>query len=67
VDSKLGQVREEQKNLEQKLSSVHITNRNIALDDADEIKSAILEVILDGLCFITPKIIDKKESGYAVA
>jgi magnesium chelatase subunit I len=67
VDSKLGQVREEQKNLEQKLSSVHITNRNIALDDTDEIKSAILEVILDGLCFITPKIIDKKESGYAVA
>lgn len=67
VDSKLAQVRDEQKNLEQKLAAAHITSRNIALDDTDEIKSAILEVILDGLCFTTPKIIDKKESGYAVA
>jgi magnesium chelatase subunit I len=67
VDSKLAQVKDEQKNLEQKLDAVHITNKSIALDDTDEIKSAILEVILDGLCFSTPKIIDKKESGYAVA
>lgn len=67
VDSKLDQVRDEQKNLEQKLAAVRITSKNIALDDTDEIKSAILEVILDGLCFTTPKIIDKKESGYAVA
>jgi magnesium chelatase subunit I len=67
VDSKLAQVKEEQKSLEQKLAAVHITNKNITLDETDEIKSAILEVILDGLCFTTPKIIDKKESGYAVA
>jgi magnesium chelatase subunit I len=67
VDSILAQVRDEQKNLEQKLAAAHITSRNITLDDTDEIKSAILEVILDGLCFTTPKIIDKKESGYAVA
>ena len=67
VDLKLAQVKEEQKSLERKLAAVHITNPNIALDDTDEIKSAILEVILDGLCFVSPKIIDKKESGYAVA
>ncbi len=67
VDLKLAQVKEEQKSLERKLAAVHITNPNIALDDTDEIKSATLEVILDGLCFVSPKIIDKKESGYAVA
>jgi magnesium chelatase subunit I len=67
LDSTLGQVKEEQKNLEQKLTAAHIANKNIALDGTDEIKSAVLEVILDGLCFTSPKIIDKKESGYAVA
>jgi len=67
LDSKLVQVKEEQKKFEQRLSVAHITNRNIILDDSDELKSAILEVILDGLCFTTPKIIDKKESGYAIA
>ena len=66
LDSKLEQIKEEQKNLEQRLST-HIVNKNITLDNSDEIKSAILEVILDGLCFTTPKIIDKKESGYAIA
>lgn len=67
LHSKLDQIKEEQKTLEQKLSSVHITNKNIIFDNSDELKSAILEVILDGLCFTTPKIIDKKESGYAIA
>ncbi|TBR11210.1 MAG: hypothetical protein EPO62_02165 [Candidatus Nitrosotenuis sp.] len=67
LDSKLEQVRDEQKNLAQRLSASHIENENIVLDDSDELKSAILEVILDGMCFTTPKIIDKKESGYAVA
>lgn len=67
LDSKLEQVRDEQKNLAQRLSASHIENKNIILDDSDELKSAVLEVILDGMCFTTPKIIDKKESGYAVA
>jgi len=67
LDSKLGQVRDEQKSLTQRLSASHIENKNIILDDSDELKSAILEVILDGMCFTTPKIIDKKESGYAIA
>ena len=67
LDSKLGQIKEEQKNLEQRLSVAHIVNKNITLDNSDELKSAALEVILDGLCFTTPKIIDKKESGYAIA
>lgn len=67
LDSKLEQVRDEQKGLAQRLSASHIENKNIILDDSDELKSATLEVILDGMCFTTPKIIDKKESGYAVA
>jgi magnesium chelatase subunit I len=67
LDSKLEQIKEEQKNLEQRLSTAHIANKNITLDNSDEIKSTVLEVILDGLCFTTPKIIDKKESGYAIA
>ena len=67
LDAKLIQIAEEQKSLGQMLSLVQIESKNVALDDSNEMRSAALEVILDGLCFSTPKIIDKKESGYAVA
>lgn len=67
LDAKLIQIAEEQKSLEQTLSLARIESRNVSLSDSNEMRSAALEVILDGLCFATPKIIDKKESGYAVA
>jgi magnesium chelatase subunit I len=69
VDSKLGQARQEQVTLEQKLASEKIPGKSIQPNDStsDELRSAFLEVILDGLCHVTPKIIDKKEAGYVQA
>ncbi len=69
VDSKLVQAKEEQANLEQKLASEKIASKNIQPSDraSDELRSAFLEIILDGLYHVTPKIIDKKEAGYVAA
>jgi magnesium chelatase subunit I len=69
INSKLEKIKEEQSSFEQKLATYNISNKNITFSDqtASELKSAILEIILDGLCFITPKVIDKKESGYVSA
>lgn len=64
VNSKSDQIRKEQSSLAQT-----IQNRNITPDQKtdNELKSAVLEIILDGLCLVTPKIIDKKEAGYVAA
>ncbi|NHI03964.1 hypothetical protein DYY67_2294 [Candidatus Nitrosotalea sp. TS] len=33
----------------------------------NELRSAILELALDGLCYVEPKILDKKEGAYVAA
>lgn len=69
VCTKLDLVRQEHSNLEQRLTAAKISNENIATSDQtqNELKSAVLETILDGLHFTSPKIIDKKETGYVAA
>lgn len=69
VNSKLEQIKQEQSSFEQKLVTDKISNKNMALraQTINELKSAVLEIILDGLCFVTPKILDKKEDGYVAA
>ncbi|MGI0004279.1 MAG: sigma 54-interacting transcriptional regulator [Candidatus Nitrosotenuis sp.] len=69
IDSKIDQARKEQASLEQRLASEKIPGKNIQPSDTitNELKSAFLEIILDGLCHVTPKIIDKKEAGYVAA
>lgn len=69
INSKLGQAKKEQSDFEQKLAADKIQGKNIQLSDktSDELMSAILEIVLDGLCFVTPKVIDKKEAGYVAA
>jgi magnesium chelatase subunit I len=69
INSKLGQAKKEQSDFEQKLASNKIQGENIQLSDktSSELMSAILEIVLDGLCFVTPKVIDKKEAGYVAA
>jgi magnesium chelatase subunit I len=69
ISSKLEQIKQEQSSFEQKLAADKISNKNITLGTQaiNELKAAVLEVVLDGLCFITPKIIDKKEAGYVAA
>jgi magnesium chelatase subunit I len=69
VDSRMSQTRQEQASLEKRLESEQILAKSVRPSDStsDELSSALLETILDGLCHTTPKIIDKKESGYVAA
>jgi magnesium chelatase subunit I len=68
IDATLEKIKQEQTSFEQSLSK-EIPCKNLALTDQtmSELKSAVLEIVLDGLCFTTPKVIDKKEAGYVAA
>lgn len=69
VDSKMDKARQEQEGLEQTLEAQKIHGTCIRPSDkiSDELRSALLETVLDGLYHLTPKIIDKKEAGYVAA
>lgn len=69
INAKLDEIRKEQTLFEKKLAADKIPNENIKLSEhaSDELKAAVLEVVLDGLCSVTPRIIDKKEAGYVAA
>jgi magnesium chelatase subunit I len=65
IDSMLEKIKQEQVSFEKNLPK-EFSCKNLTLTDqtSGELKSAVLEIVLDGLCFITHKIIDKKETGY---
>lgn len=67
--SKLVQSKSEQITQEQSSLAKIISNECLMPDQTtqDELKSAVLETILDGLYFMTPKIVDKKDAGYVAA
>lgn len=69
VRAKLDQAKREQQELEEKLEENSIASKNTHIEDSmiNEAKSAVLEMVLDGLCFVNPKVIDKKESAYVAA
>lgn len=67
--SKILQSQSEQILQEQSSLAGKIPNRNLTPDQKtdSEFRSAVLEIVLDGLCYLTPKIIDKKDTGYVAA
>lgn len=69
IESKMGQTMREQADLESRLEEHGIASVNVRMreDLTDEVKSALLETLLDGLCFANPKILVKKESGYVAS
>jgi magnesium chelatase subunit I len=69
IDSKMGKAIQEQEGLAQELETQKIQGACARPSDkiSDELRSALLETILEGLCHLTPKIIDKKEAGYVAA
>jgi magnesium chelatase subunit I len=69
IDSKLERASQEQETFGQRLEEEKIPSKNVQQNEkaSGELKAAFLEIILDGLCFLTPKIIDKKEAGYVAA
>jgi len=69
IDSKLEQLRSEQKNFISKTEHYEINSDTLILNEnnENELKSALTEIILEGLCWVNPKILDKKETGYVTA
>ena len=67
--AKLVQTKFEQIIQEQASLAKDVTNKNLTPEQSSdgELKSSILEIILDGFYYLTPKIIDKKEAGYVAA
>lgn len=64
VQAKSEQIVQEQSSLAQNTASKNLTPDQ---NSESELKAAVLEIILDGLYYFTPKIIDKKDAGYVAA
>ena len=69
IEKKLEQIKSNQTDLQQKTASYKINSERLTLEGNkdDELYSALTEIVLEGLCWVTPKILDKKEAGYVSA
>lgn len=69
LKSKLSIIHEEQKNLQSISEKYSVKHDFIKFDQAneDEIYAFLLEMVLEGLCWTNPKILDRKESTYVSA
>lgn len=69
LETKLSQVLSEQETLKKFLSKsdLSIDNIQFSKDAENEVKSVLLELLLEGLCWTDPKVLDKKETNYVSA
>lgn len=69
IESKLEQIRSEQKSLIEQTALYKIDSDSLSLKEGmdNELRAVLTEIILEGLCWITPKILAKKEAGYVKA
>jgi len=69
VESKLGTMKSSQNILKQQVEQYKINPEHIESSDnaEDELCSSLVEIVLEGLCWTTPKILDKNEVGYVSA
>jgi magnesium chelatase subunit I len=69
IESKLEQMRSEQKSLIEQTALYKIDSDSLSLKEGmdDELRAVLTEIILEGLCWIKPKILAKKEAGYVQA
>ena len=57
-----------QNDLKQQAEQYHVNSKNIDSEESsDELQSSLVEIILEGLCWTSPKILDKNEAGYVSA
>jgi len=59
----------EQQEFEKKILTYNIKSKFLSLSEnaQNELRAAIIEIILEGLCWVEPKILNKKEIGYVAA
>ncbi len=69
IESKLSQIKSDQSSFQEKTKSFNINSKMLTVDEDNEseLLSALTEIILEGLCWTQPKILDKKEAGYVSA
>jgi magnesium chelatase subunit I len=69
IESKVEQIFSEQQSLVEKTNSNQIDTTSITITEEDkyEIRSALIEIILEGFRFTKPKILERKEAGYVSA
>ena len=66
IESKLDIIQSSQNTLKKQVDHFKINSKNVELIDLqeNELRSTLLEIILEGLCWTNPKILDKNEVGY---
>jgi magnesium chelatase subunit I len=59
----------EQQEFEKKIKTYNIKSEFLSLSEnaQNELRAAIIEIMLEGLCWVEPKILNKKEIGYVAA
>ena len=69
IEQKFKHLEESQNQLIEKLSSYGIDSQKISFSEEnyDELHSFLTEVLLEGMCWVAPKILDKREAGYVSA
>ncbi len=69
IESKLDIIQSSQNTLKKQVDHFKINSKNVELTDLqeNELRSTLLEIILEGLCWTNPKILDKNEAGYVSA
>ena len=69
VESKIETIKSSQNILKQQVEHYKINTKNVELLEKleDELRSVLVEIILEGLCWTTPKILDKNEASYVSA
>ena len=62
-------ISDEQKEFEKKMEKHNIRSEYLSISESakNELRAAITELVLEGLCVIDPKILDKKEAGFVAA
>ena len=62
-------IRKEQEEFEKKSKQHNIRSSSLSISEKtqSEVRAAITEIILEGLCWLEPKILDKRESVYVAA
>ncbi len=69
VESKLNLIKSSQKDLKHQVEHLKIDTKYLELSEQqeNELRSTLLEIILEALCWTNPKILDKNEVGYGKA
>ncbi len=62
-------IQSSQNSLKKQVEHFKINTKSVDLtkQQENESRSALVEIVLEGLCWTTPKILDKNEAGYGKA